>query len=55
MNSRTALREKVDAYLAAGAIDAWILFAQSGRIEICDTNGLVTQSRYPVNLDSVFD
>ena len=32
-NSRKALREKVGAYLAAGAVEAWILIAQSKRVE----------------------
>jgi Uma2 family endonuclease len=54
-NSRKALREQVDAYLAAGATEAWILFAQSKRIEMFDASGLITKSRYLVDLGSVFD
>ena len=54
-NSRKALREKVEAYLSAGATEAWILFAQSKRIEMFDASGLITTSRYPVELASVFD
>ncbi|MFN0303210.1 MAG: Uma2 family endonuclease [Burkholderiales bacterium] len=54
-NSRKALREKVEAYLSAGATEAWILFAQSKRIEMFDAGGLITQSRYPVDFGSVFD
>ena len=54
-NSRKALREKIDAYLAAGANEAWILFAQSKRTDMFDASGLITKSRYPVDLTSVFD
>jgi Uma2 family endonuclease len=54
-NSRQALREKVEAYLAAGATEAWILYAQSKRVEMFNASGLIAKSQYPVDLESVFD
>ncbi|MFM9882710.1 MAG: hypothetical protein ACKVQT_06750 [Burkholderiales bacterium] len=54
-NSRKALREKVDADLAAGATEAWIMLAQIMRIETFDASGLIATSRFLVDFGSVFD
>ena len=54
-NSRKALREKVDAYLAAGAREAWITFPQTKRFEVYGPGGEMAQTRLDVDLASLFD
>jgi len=54
-NSRRELKEKVDAYLAAGAAEAWIVYPQSRRFEFFGEGGRLERSRYAVDLASLFD
>lgn len=54
-NSLKELREKVAAYLAAGATEAWIVYPHSRRIEVSATGGPVARSRYDVDLAGLFD
>lgn len=54
-NSLKELQEKVSAYLAAGAIEAWIAFPQSRRTDFFGATGPLHASRYAVDLDGLFD
>jgi Uma2 family endonuclease len=54
-NSIRELREKVDAYLAAGGIEAWIVYPQTKRFEFFGTQGALQHSRYAVDLSRLFD
>ena len=54
-NSRRELREKVDACLACGAVEAWIVFPQSRRFEFSGTGGAIERSRFAVDLAVLFD
>jgi Uma2 family endonuclease len=54
-NTRKVLREKIDAYLAAGAVEAWIAFPTSKRVAFFGQGGEPGSSRYPVALDGLFD
>lgn len=54
-NSRKELREKVDAYLAAGAIEVWIVYPQSKRFEYSAKEGSIERSSYVVDLSPLFD
>jgi Uma2 family endonuclease len=54
-NSRKGLMEKVEAYLSVGAIEAWIVFPQSKRIEFYGANGLLEQSRYTIESSAIFE
>jgi len=54
-NSRKELREKVDAYLAAGAVEAWIVYPQSTRFEFVGTGGPLQQSSFAIDLAGLFD
>jgi Uma2 family endonuclease len=53
-NSRKELREKVAAYLEAGAKEVWIVFPQSKRFEFHGPQGLLSRSQYAVDLTDVF-
>ncbi len=53
-NSRNELREKVAAYLEAGAVEVWIVFPQSKRIEFHGKEGLVLRSHYAIDLADIF-
>ena len=53
-NSRKELREKVAAYLEAGAVEVWIVFPQSKRIEFHGKEGLVLRSHYAIDLADIF-
>ena len=53
-NSRKELREKVAAYLEAGAEEVWIVFPQSKRFEFHGREGLLSHSQYAVDLTDVF-
>ena len=53
-NSRKELREKVAAYLEAGAAEVWIVFPQSKRIEFHGHAGLLPRSQYTVDLADIF-
>ena len=53
-NSRKELREKVAAYLEAGAAEVWIVFLQSKRFEFHGQEGPRSRSQYIVDLADVF-
>jgi Uma2 family endonuclease len=53
-NSLKALREKVAAYLAAGAEEVWIVYPQSKRCEFYGKQGLLQRSNYGVDLADLF-
>lgn len=48
------LREKIAAYLAAGAQEVWIVYPQSKRCEFHGKQGLIALSRFAVDLADVF-
>lgn len=54
-NSLKELNEKVAAYLATGAVEAWIVFPQSKRFEFYGKDGRLQGSSYPVALSGLFD
>lgn len=54
-NSLKELREKVEAYLAAGAVEAWIVFSQSRRFEFFGKAGALARSGFEVELSGLFD
>ena len=54
-NSLKELREKVEAYLAAGAAEAWVVYPQSRRFEFSGAGGVLERSRYAVELAGLFD
>ena len=49
-NSVKELREKTEAYLAAGAEEVWIVYEQSKRCEFHGRQGLMQSSGYAVDL-----
>jgi Uma2 family endonuclease len=53
-NSRKELREKIDAYVAAGAEEVWIVFPKSKRCEFYGPQGRLPASRYAVDLADIF-
>jgi len=54
-NSAKELREKVDAYLGAGAVEAWIAYPQTKRFEFFGRDGKSANSAYAVDLSGLFD
>ena len=54
-NSLKELQEKVAAYLATGAKEAWIVFPQSRRFEFYGKDGRLENSAYPIDLGGVLD
>jgi Uma2 family endonuclease len=54
-NSRKELREKIDAYLSAGAEEVWIVYLKSKRCEVHGKQGLLERSRFAVELADLFD
>ena len=54
-NSRKELREKTDAYLAAGAQEVWIVYPQSKRREVYGKAGLLERSIFAADLSGLFD
>lgn len=54
-NSVKELREKVAAYLAAGALEAWIVYPQSKRFEFFAQGGALERSSYTIDLVGLFD
>jgi Uma2 family endonuclease len=54
-NSLKELNEKVAAYLATGAIEAWIVFPQSRRFEFYSARGRIEQSAFAIDLTGLFD
>ena len=55
LKSRKEIREKVDAYLGAGAEEVWIVYTQSERCEFFGKKGLLARSAYPVDLTGLFN
>jgi Uma2 family endonuclease len=53
-SSRKGLREKSTAYIAAGALEAWIVYPQSERIEFYAQEGAIEHTRMTVDLNGVF-
>jgi len=53
-NSVKELREKTEAYLAAGAEEVWIVYPQSKRCELHGKQGLMQRSAYVVDLAGLF-
>ena len=47
-DSRPKLREKVPAYIAAGAHAVWLVFPRSRRVEVYDERGPIAESRFQV-------
>ena len=54
-NSARELQDKVAAYLAVGASEAWIVYPQTKRIEFFGVAGPLSRSAFAVNLDQLFD
>ena len=53
-NSSKELQEKIQAYLAAGAEEVWIVYQQSKRCEFHNKHGLMQRSTYAVDLAGLF-
>lgn len=54
-NSARELEEKRIAYFASGADEVWIIYLKSRRCELFAKDGAIVRSRYPVDLDGLFD
>ncbi len=54
-NSAKELAEKVAAYLAAGAVEAWVVYPQSRRFAFFAKSGEMERSGYAVDLTAMFD
>lgn len=54
-NSIKVLEEKTAAFLASGALEAWIVYSQSKRVEFHHRPGVLMRSRFAVDLAGLFD
>jgi Uma2 family endonuclease len=54
-NSRKQMREKIEAYLAAGAEEVWLVYPTSRRCEFYGNEGLLPRSAYPLDLGDLFE
>ena len=54
-NALPKLREKAMAYIKAGAVEAWIVFPQTRRLEIYDRGGRRESTSFPVALSPLFE
>jgi len=54
-NSRKELNEKVAAYLAAGAFEAWIVYPQSKRCEYFSNSGPLERTAFTIDFTNLFD
>jgi len=54
-NSRRELNKKVAAYLAAGAVEAWIVYIQAKRTDFHSANGPLEHTSFAIDLDGLFD
>lgn len=54
-NTRQALQAKIAAYLAAGAVESWIVFPRSRRIEFHGGSGVTVSSSYAIDVSRLFD
>lgn len=53
-NALPKLREKATAYIGAGAVEAWIVFPQSRKVEIYNREGRIDRSSFNVDFDAFF-
>lgn len=53
-NSRAELRRKAQAYLAAGALEAWIVSPADRTVEIHTPAGQTESTTFPLNLQTLF-
>lgn len=53
-NSVKELREKIAAFLECGALEVWIVYPQSKRIEFYGPEGSLPRSQYVVDLHGIF-
>ena len=53
-HSRQEMREKIDAYLATGAEEVWIVYSQSKRCEFFGRDGRMEGSAFAVDLADIF-
>lgn len=53
-NSRKELKEKMEAYLAAGAHEAWIVLPQGRRFEFYSAAGLIERTKFDIDLLGMF-
>lgn len=53
-NSRQEMREKIDAYLATGAEEVWIVYPQSKRCEFFARERRMERSAFTVDLADIF-
>jgi len=54
-NTIQDLRAKANAYIAAGASEAWIVFPRSRRVEFYRQSGVTDASSFSVDLSTLFD
>ena len=54
-NSRKQMREKIDAYLTAGAEEVWLVYPTSKRCEFYGKGGSLPRSAYSVDLSDLFE
>ena len=54
-NALPKLREKAMAYVKAGAVEAWIVFPQTRRLEIYDRSGSRESTSFNVDARDLFD
>ena len=53
-NALPKLREKAVAYVAAGAIEAWIVLPTSGQVEIYGRDGRKSGTSFDVKIETIF-
>lgn len=54
-NSTREMQEKTEAYLAAGAVEVWLVYTESKRVEILGRAGRLDVTAFPVDLVTLFD
>ena len=54
-NSVKGLQEKVGAYLASGAVETWVVYPKSKRIEFYGKDGRQSGSQFTIELAGLFD
>ena len=54
-NALPKLREKAMAYVNAGAVEAWILYPESRRVEIYGRDGLRPATSFAVDIATLFE
>jgi Uma2 family endonuclease len=54
-DSRKQLQENIAAYLSTGAIEVWIVYPSSERVEFFGAGGQLSASAFPVDLTGLFD